>query len=909
VLLGRERERQALDRVLATARSGQSAVLALVGEPGIGKTSLLRYAEEQAGGLRLLRVRGIESEANVPFAALLELLRPALGSLDRIPAPQAEALGVALALRPGEGGDRFAVGAGTLSLIAAQAEEAALLLIVDDAHLLDAPSAEALRFAFRRLLAEPVATVLAVREGEPSLLDGADLPAIRLSGLGVEESAELLGAVPRELAERLHGATAGNPLALLELGAAGSPPEVPPGEAPVHVPAAIARAFARRAAGLDEPAQKLLVLLAASESAELGVLERAAALLGIGLEGLEPATEAGLVRTGDGRAQFRHPLARAAVYAQAPAELRRQAHEALAGALPDRDADRRAWHLALAASGTDGAAASALEQAARRARDRSAYAVASTAFERSARLIPAEERRGPLLFAAAECAWSAGLPEQARALLDEAGARATAAGEAVAIEHLRGRIAVRSGPVMDGHEILVAAAEQSRERDPELAAEMLAEAVDACFFAGDAGAMARTSAHLAELVGAGASEKARLLAATSRGMSLVLAGEGERGIATMREAVELAARHPELREEIDLLPWLVMGPLFLREAGGVEATLDAAVEAARERAALGVLPWLLDRVARAHAGSEEWDLAALQYDEAIRLARETGQRVELAAALAGLAWLEARRGREEGCREHAHEALALCEELGVGLYETWALRALGELELRLGDAAAAVASLERLEARLAELGIADVDVWPSAELTDAYARLGRDEDAASLAARLARAAGEKGQPWSLARAERCAGLLAAEAYEPHFEAAIALHGQTPDRFETAITRLAYGARLRRDRRRRSAREELRAALEIFEGLSAEPLAASARAELAASGETARRRDPSTLDDLTPQELGIARQLAGGRTTRETAAALFLSPKTIEYHLRSIYRKLGVKSRDELARALASGPEP
>ncbi len=907
MLLGRERERQALDQLLASARSGRSTVLGLVGEPGIGKTALLGYAAEHARGLRVLRARGIDSETQVPFAALFELLRPTLGLLERIPTPQAIALEGALALRPGTAGDRFAVGAATLSLLAAFADEGATLVLVDDAHLLDAASAEALLFALRRLLAEPLGAVLAVRGGEPSLLDDADLPTLHVGGLDQESSAVLLGPLPVEVAERLHRETAGNPLALLELGGEAATTSAAI-DAPVPIPARIARVFARRAETLAGPARRLLVLVAAGDSARVPTLERAALSLGLDLADFSEAERAGLLVLEDGLVEFTHPLARAAVYGEAEPEVRREAHRALATALPDRDGDRRAWHLALAAVGTDDAAASALQQAGERALARSGYAVASAAFERAAGLTSDEDRRGDQLFASADAAWLAGLGERSTTLLAQATTLAHDRDRLIQIEHLRGRIVARRGPVMDGYAILVSAAEHAAEIDPDLAVTALAEAVDACFFAGDAHEMGRAAARARELIPEHPSTRTRFLAAMAEGMALVSAGEGKNGVRAIREAVALAEQSDDLGEELHLLPLIVMGPLWLREGQAGRELIEAAIETARAQAALSVLPCLLNRIARSHAATERWTQAEIEYDEAARLAREAGQRTELAAALAGLAWLEAREGREQDCRAHAEEARKLCEQLGVGLSDTWAIRALGELELGLGRYDAAVEQLEILRARLAALGVGDVDLSPAAELVDVYLRLGRREEAADAAAALAEQAHEKGQPWSSARAARCRGLLASEGeFEAHFEEALALHEQTSDTFETACTRMAYGARLRRVGQRVRSRVHLREALASYEALGARPWAALASDELAATGETARRRDPSTRDELTHQELHIAQLLASGKTTREAAAALFLSPKTIEYHLRSVYRKLGVKSREELARELAGEP--
>jgi DNA-binding CsgD family transcriptional regulator len=907
MLLGRERERAAIDGLLATIRSGRSAVLALVGEAGIGKTSLLAYAEDQATGLAPLRARGVESEMQLPFAGLYELLRPALHLLGRIPAPRAAALEVALALRPNvSGGDRFAVGAATLSLLAAYAEESPTLLLIDDAHLLDASSAEAIRFALRRMLAEPLGALLAVREDEASLLEDADVPTLHVGGLDRAAASGLLGGVPPETADRLYLATAGNPLALTELARDTSRLATLSIDAPIPVPAQVTRAFARRAALLGVSAQRLLALATVDESADLATIDRAARLLDLDIAGLAAAEEAGLVRIVDGRIAFRHALARAAIYGASPPEYRRDAHRALARALPDRDVDRRAWHLGAAATGPDATASAALEQAAVRARQRSAYAVSSAAFERAARLAPDGDHQARLLAAGAETTWLAGFADRAIMLLQESRALATETGLLVEIDRLRGQIATRRGPVMEGYTILAAAADRVATTAPDLAIGLLADSVDAGFYAGDVGAMLGSAQRMTELLSPASSTRSRFLAAAATGMASVLTRDARVGIESMRTAMALLEQDEGLRLHTDLLPWVVIAPLFLRESGSARSLVEEAIDTARARAALGILPWLLNRVARDHAAAVEWGRAIVEYDEAVRLAHETGQRTELGAALAGWAWLEARQGREADCRAHAAEALALCAELGTHLFEIWALRALGELELGLGRTSAAIGYFEDANARLEAHGIRDVDLAPSAELIDGYLRVGRRAEAERLMRELDLEATRKGQPWSLARAARCRGLVAIEReFEHHFDAAVQLHGQTPDVFELGVTRLAYGGRLRRQRQRTRARNELRMALEIFEGLGAEPWAEMARGELLATGETARRRGVSATETLTRQELRIAQILASGKTTRETAAALFLSPKTIEYHLRSIYGKLGVSSRGELAMAIES----
>ncbi len=907
MLLGREQERQKIGQVLAQARSGASAALALVGEPGIGKTALLDYAAGQATGMLLLRARGIESEAQIPFGSLLELIRPALVLLDQIPAPQAAALESALALRPGSAQDRFAVGAATLSLLAAYAEQGPVAVLVDDAQWLDGSSAQALLFAFRRLMADSVAVLVAVRDGEPSLLDGADLPMLRLTGLTSDEAGALMPGLAAESARRLHLATAGNPLALLELAADAADVVLAPEGAPVLVSAGISSAFLHRAGQLDQAARQALVLAAASDTGDLATLNRAAARLDIDLAALAAAENAGLLTLHAGTVEFRHPLARSAVYADAPAEQRRAAHRALAAALPDRDVDRRAWHLAAATAGPDEAASAALAQAARRSRDRSAYVTAAAAFERAGRLAADSERRGWLLWQAAEAAWLAGLTGRAVALLDEARALAGQPRTLVEIDRLAGHIAMLRGPVMRGHAILTEAAGRA---DPEQAVTMLAEAAFACLLAGKPAEMLAAAERARACQPAGPSVRARFLAATALGTARIFGGDAGAGTDALKEAVTLAEGSAEVRDDLRLLPWLALVPLFLRETGTGRSLLEHALQTARTHAAVGVLPFALNLIARDQATSDRWAVAEATYREAIDLARESGQQAALAFGISGLAWLQARRGREQECRAAAAEALALCHGLGLGLHEIWATAALGELELGLGDAAGAVAHFEHQQHLLADLAITDPDLSPAAELVDGYLKLSRTADAQRVAGEFSAAAEAKGQPWPLARALRCQGMLAADAgFAADFERAVALHEQTPDVFEAARTRLAFGERLRRSRNRVLAREQLRAAADTFDALDARPWAERARAELAATGETRQPRDASTIDVLTPQELQIALLLTGGKTTRETAAALFLSPKTVEYHLRHIYQRLGIHSRDELAQRLRPGQLP
>jgi tetratricopeptide (TPR) repeat protein len=718
MLLGRDDERLAIDRLLAQARQGRSGVLALVGEPGIGKTALLEHAARSAEGMRILRARGIQSEAEVPFAGLAELLRPALPAMDRIPRPQASALAGALALEPATARDRFAVGAATLSLLSAWAEDAPVLLLVDDAHRLDTASAEALLFAARRLLADPIALVLAVREDEASLLDGSDLRVLRVAGLARSEAAELLreaGAAPEALG-RLYDATAGNPLALIELAPQAQQLSALPGEGPVPISASIADAFARRLGRLAEMTRRMLLLAAAEDGGDVATLARAAASTGLEVSDLTPAEEAGLVTLEGGRVEFRHPLVRSAVYAGAPAHERRAAHAALADALPDRDADRRAWHLAAAAIGPDATASLALAQAGERARERSAYRVAASAFERAARLAPADSDRARLLLTAADAAWLGGDATQTLTLLEDARAHAPGPALSARIDQLAGYVAMRRGPVMSGYEMTVSAAQEIARTDPDAAVVMLAEAVLAGVYACDRPAMLAAAQRAAALAHDHGSPHAEYFAAMAKGMALVADGFGDAGAAAVRHAVAILEQSDEMPDDPRALVWVAYGPMWLREAGPGRALIGRVLDRARSMAAIGVLPIVLTHLGRDQSTTDRWPEAEASFDESIRLARETGQRTELATSLAGLAWLEARQGREAACREHAAEAAALCAQLGLTLYGTWAIQALGDLELGLARPAVAAEHHEAHGEALRASAIMDVDVSSAPEL-------------------------------------------------------------------------------------------------------------------------------------------------------------------------------------------------
>ncbi|MGH3471404.1 MAG: ATP-binding protein [Nocardioidaceae bacterium] len=907
MLVGRRAEEQAIDRLLAGARLGTSGALVITGDPGVGKTALLDHAVAGLEGLHVLRATGLEAEREIAFAGLLQLVRPALHLVATMPTVQAEALSAALALPDApasgrRGGDRFAIGAALLGLLCRYAEEWPVAVVVDDLHLLDVPSAEALVFVTRRLAADPVVVLATARTPDADELV-AGLPVMALDGLDLAGARELLVGRLSEIGseerfELLHLMTAGNPLALLELAATDleALDSVTVG-LPLRVPTAVTAAFARRLERLDGQCLSVL-LVAAVCGGDRRTTAAACARLGVDPAHLGEAEDLGLVTVGSDRVVFRHPLLRAAAYSRPAARDRHAAHRAVAEVLPPDEVDRRAWHLSEATWHPDRAVSSLLAEAAEHTMARMAYSVASTAFERSARLSPEEARRAELLLRAAEAAWLAGQGSRALTLLDQHESAPGSASRASVLE-LRAAITARSGSVREALALLVAAADEAQS--PDDAAVLVADAVHAAFYLADARASAALADRQTRLAASVSSPRARALSLMSTGIANILAGHG--GVHDIRAAVPLLESTPELRDDPRRLPWLLLAPLFLREAAG-GMRLRTLVEQVRDSAGVGMMPSVLFHVARDQATSEAWSPAEANYLEAIRLAVETGQATEEAMSLAGLSWLESRQGSEVACREHAERARFLCAGRDIHLGEVWALFAVGDLELSLGQAATAVERFEDLTDLLGRQAIGDPDLFPGPELTDALLRVGRAGEASEVASRFRPAAAAKGQPWALARAERALGLVAAGAeVDARFRVALELHAETLDLFETARTMLAYGERLRRAGRRVDARQQLRSALQAFESLGAARWSDRAAAELTATGETIQRSGTGVIASLTPQELQVSLLLADGRTTREAAAALFLSPKTVEYHLRKVYTKLGIRSRADLAATL------
>jgi DNA-binding CsgD family transcriptional regulator len=909
MLVGREPERQQIARLVAGARLGQSGVLVLRGEPGIGKTALIEDTAQRAHDMAVMRTSGSEQESGLGFSCLHQLVRQAVHLIDHIPGPQGDALAVALMLRRGAPPERFAVGAAVLSLLSRYAEEAPLLLLVDDAHLLDPPSAETLRFVARRLLADPIALLIAMRPEPDAVLAESGLPTMELTGLDLDSATTLIGAstaesVNRDLAATLHSATGGNPLALVELsGDLDRLGRLPP-ELPLPVPQTVASAFTRRIATLPE-SSRLALLVAVVANGDLNVAAQATTQLGSSVDLLADAEAIGLLRLVGARAEFRHPLVRSAVYAAAYPNSRRQAHGAVAAALPDTAQDRRAWHLSAASVGPDDAVARTVFEMAVRARAQGAHGIAAIALARSAELTTDHALRGTRLVAAGESAWLAGQGKQTTELLAQAAALVTDPATLVEVDALRGNVALRAGSPREAHELLTRAASRAEAVDADVAARLLADAITACFYLCDTASGLVIAERLKSLLDSCQTPSARVRAQTAIGIAHVLAGRP--GVDWIRKAVRALTDEPHLLDDPGRPDWTIIGALFLRESGTGRDLIRRVVEEQRARTALGALPNLLFHTARDDATSDRWRSALSSYDESIALARETGQTTDLAASLAGLAWLQARMGRTDESKANAAEALTIGTQHDIALAQVWAKFALGDLALATGDTGEAIRHYLGLQSMLRDIGFGDVDVDPGPELAEAQLRHGEPAVAKQTAHEYFCLAREKGQPWALARAHRAVALNTTDSDEQtaQFETALELHNHSPDLFEEARTRLSFGGALRRGKSRVAARPQLRLALEGFERLGARPWADLAANELEATGERARRSGDGRLSVLTLQETRIAQMLNTGRTTKETAAALFLSPKTVEYHLRHIYQKMGIRSRSELSALVAA----
>jgi DNA-binding CsgD family transcriptional regulator len=909
MLYGRARESAEIEGLLGAARAGRGSGVVVRGEAGIGKSALLDHARRSAKGFEVLDARGLQVESELPFVALADLVRPALASIDALPARQAAAIRGALALGPPVESDRFAVAAATLSLLATVAERQPVLAVVDDAHWIDAASREALLFAARRLAADPVLVIFAVREGEGESFDESGLPEVVVGPLEKEAADELVEALTGERATaavraEVVAATGGNPLAMVEMAGSLTHDQLSGGATlgeALPAAATVERAFLRRTAALSAGARAALLVAAAGTSDQIGEIESACVLAGADPEGLLEAERAGLLRRDRG-IEFQHPLLRAAVYRDAAPEERRRAHGALARALgAAAAAERRAWHLAASAEGYDGEAANALSHIAAEARKRGGLTAAARALERSAELTEDSSARTRRLFDAASNWYLSAGSAQARRLLDAASETCTDPLLRSDIEHLYGQVEMWQGETDAAHRRMTAAAIEVEATDRRRAALMLADASLAALLSGSIQkgiGLARRAHQLAGDLGTEVSAVTGPILAN--GLLLGAEAEEVRPLLAVWDRIPLEQRSPSVL--IQVAPPLT----WIEEYDQTRSMLDGLIRVGRELSSPSILVPALWDLGELDFRMGRWSEGYANSTESLSLAQETGQGHHL--SLAFVARLEAGRGQEDQARAHGEQAVALGQTVGSGAAVAYGLAALGLLELGLGRPAAAIETLEQLEVALAGMGVREPSVVQSLpDLAESYVREGRLNDARAVTESLALHGERSGIAWTNATAARCSGLLAdadGDRYADEFERALEWHTRATQPFETARTRLCYGERLRRGRRVAEAREQLRLALDEFERLGATPWSRKALAELQATGEHRRSRGPET-SELTPRELQVALLVAEGATNREAAASLFLTVKTIEFHLGHIYRKLGVRSRTELARRLAA----
>ncbi|MFC9246753.1 LuxR C-terminal-related transcriptional regulator [Streptomyces sp. NPDC057136] len=899
MLHGREREEQEIGRLLSEAGAGRGAALAVVAEAGGGKSALLRRAAESAAlqesaaegaGFQVLRCTGIESESELPFAALQLLLTPALGRLDALPVPQADALRAALGLAPPGGADRFLVGVAALSLLAELSAEGPVLCLVDDAQWLDQPSADALLFAARRLAAESIALLFAGREE----FSAPGLPELRPARLDRSAARSLLAEhapeLPSHVRDRVLAEAGGNPLALLEL------PRTDVdllSVGPLPLPHRLQETYQRRIAELSGDTRTALLVAAAEESGELSTVLRVLGAFSLAADALAEAESAGLVDVTDRSIAFRHPLMRAAAYQGAPFTRRLAVHAAITDALTD-DPDRAAWHRAAATTGPDEEAAAGLAAAAVRAGERTGYATAAAAWERSARLTPPGPLQVRRLVSAAETAADAGQSDRALQLSGEAGRLTDDPLELARLAGVRARVECEHGSLRSAFEVLVPAADAVAPLAPGLAAEMLVEAARTAWTTGDPGRVEH--AHRRLLALPLDPSRAAMIQSVAGALDLV-SGDAGAGVALLRKHVASAR---EVRAGmLSLRLTLALQAQLIGEFTAAQDMLLALADECRTLGMVGRLPAVLSALALAEAHLGRFRDAAAAADECRRIAGDTGQPGRIAQAEAMLAFLAAVGGDEETCRTLGERSLRTFAAESNAVAASRGEWALALLDLGLGRHEAA---LDRMEAASrGPVRFGGYDVAFAADRVEAAVRLGRPERAAEPLARIAWWADVAPGPWPEAMLLRCKALLGGhgEAYAQ----ALRLHAEDGGRpFDRARTGLLHGEWLRRQRRKTEARTQLRDVLETFERLGAVPWADHARAELRAAGEGSVQATETDLAALlTPQELQVVRLAATGATNKEIGSQLFLSSKTVGHHLYRAFPKLRVSTRTELAR--------
>ena len=909
-LVGRNEECAKLDRLFAAVCHGSSGVLMLRGEAGTGKTALLEHVTRAAGDMRVLQVSAVQSEMELDFAALHQLLVPFLGSLERLPEPQRDALASAFGLVvAGTPPDRFLVGIAALTLITEAALEQPVLCVIDDAQWLDRASADALGFVARRLSADPVAMLFAIGDEEWRASAFEGLAELRLTGLPDEAALELLAAVAgrppdQGVARRILTATAGHPLALIELGSRLSAAELEgalPLPEPLPLGDRLESAFLRRVRGFPPAARALLLLAAAEPSGEAELLWGAAGLLGIGAAARDTPGLERILRF-EPHMSFVHPLMRSAVYYGASASERRRAHKALAAASGSgHDPDRRAWHLAAAASGVDKEIADELAQSADRARGRGDWAGCAAFLERAAMLTPDRAKRAARTLAIAEARLNAGDPGAAAALVERAAPHLDDPLARARAKRLQGTVQIVLGKPAEASPMLLDAAKALQPLHPGEAWDALLEAFEAALGAGQ---FARGAGTAEVLQAVRTAPRRRGAHASVAGLALdgfaALADHNDRvGIARLRQAIAVAAAQQV--PDSEHLRFVFIAPLAayqLLDDAALHATCARAVEQARSHGSPAGVAMTLGLLSYSEALAGRFAVAEAATAEARELAAATGIADDLRTGIGELAVL-AWRGREAAVRPLATARLREATQAGYGFIMGFTAIALTVLELGLGNYQAAL----RHALNASREGMpAEIELLP--ELIEAAARCGAMEDAASALAKFTVRAQAAETDWALGMLLRSRALLANDDdAEELYRGAIEHLGRCRIVPQLGRAHLLYGEWLRRQHRRRDARDALHSAFDILDSSGAEAFAGRARAELLATGEHVRKRSGAACAELTPQELQIAGLASEGASNLEIASQLFISANTVAYHLRKVFRKLEVTNRAALAHVL------
>ncbi len=901
MLRGRRDECAALDRLLSRIRVGESSVLVLRGDAGIGKTALLEYVAEHAGGCRVARAAGVQAEIELAFAGLHHLCAPMLDGLPTLPGPQQEALQVAFGLRDGGPPDRFLVALAALSLLAEAADTRPLVCLIDDAQWLDRASAQVLAFVARRLLAERIAVVFSVRE--PCAADElAGLPELRVEGLADPDARALLdsalpGLVDARVRDRILAETRGNPLALLELPRGLTPAELAGGFGlPDARPLAsrIEHTFLQRVQLLPDDTQRLLLTAAVEPLGDANLLWRAAERRGIGTDAGGPAEAAGLIELG-ARVRFTHPLVRSAIYRAADPGDRRDSHQALAESTDaDLDPDRRAWHRAHATATPDEAVAAELADSAGRAQRRGGLAAAAAFLTRAAELTPDPSLRVERSLAAAQAKLDVADTASASDLLAAAELGPVDELQRARLERLGAQIVFARARGRDAPPLLLDAARRLDPLDAAMARETYLEAIAAAMFAGRLGtgpderevAEAARASHREE----GPSPRELLLWALVTRYTEGYAAS----VAPLSRALRAFAE-PDIAAEDRR--WLWLACRFAQDLWDDElwhALATRGVRVARETGALSLLPNAANYLAALHVHAGAFDSATVLIDEVKAITQATGiPQLNYATAM-----LSASRGDRAQVQALTDRALPNAIARGEGSALALVCRLTALLHNGHGHYGEALAAAQRACEHEDVLAYG----WSLVELVEAGVRTGRPGEAAAALERLSERTRASGTEWALGTEARCRALVSDD--ESLYRESIERLARSRAAVELARSRLLYGEWLRRENRRTEARELLRVAHGDFSRFGAEAFAERARRELLATGETVRRLDADTRDALTPQEVQVARLARDGHTNPEIGAELFISPRTVEYHLHKVFRKLDVSTRRDLRHALA-----